>query len=99
MNHYRYIPIGPVDDFPIIDDFTYEEVRDNHCIARIAPEVCRFLIEKANEEQTKYLPLCIPCYNENFEELLKTMISLMENFEFMQRKVFCSLLLSLSRPL
>jgi cellulose synthase/poly-beta-1,6-N-acetylglucosamine synthase-like glycosyltransferase len=81
-----YVPLGPVDDFPVIDDFTYEEVRENHCVATVANEVCRYLVEKAELEGKKYLPVCIPCYNEDFLELLKTLVSLMENFEFMQKK-------------
>jgi hypothetical protein len=94
-----YIPLGPVEDFPVIDDFTYEEVRQEHCVATIAKEVCRFLVEKADLEGKKYLPVCIPCYNEDFLELLKTLVSLMENFEFMQKKVSftcCKLYLSYS---
>ncbi len=87
MNNGLYIPIGPVDDFPVIDDFTYEEVRESHCIAAVSQEISRFLIEKAEMEGKKYLTVCIPAYNEDFLELLKTLTSLMENFEFMQKKV------------
>jgi hypothetical protein len=81
-----YIPLGPVVGFPVLDDFTYEEVKDDLCAARVSDEVCLYLIEKAELEGKKYLPVCIPCYNEDFLELLKTLVSLMENFEFMQKK-------------
>jgi hypothetical protein len=90
--HSEEIPLGPVDDYPIFDDFTFEEVVGSHCKAQVAHEVASYLREIAATEDKKFLPICVPCYNEEMLELLKTLISLLANFEFMQKKVSLSIL-------
>lgn len=71
----------------MIDDFSFEQVKEKECVATVAEEVCGYLMEKADTESIKYLCVCVPCYNEDLSELLKTLVSLLENFEFMARKV------------
>lgn len=85
MEHY--LPLGPVEGRNIIDNYTFEEVKEKECVASIAEELSQFLLEKADVEGIKYLCICVPCYNEDLSELLKTLLSLLENFEFMERKV------------
>ncbi len=83
------LPLGPVDEPLVIDDFTYEEVKTKKCFASVCENICDSLMAAASENpDTKYLTVCVPCYNENLEELMKTFLSLMENIDFMQRKVF-----------
>jgi hypothetical protein len=82
-----YLPLGPVDGIPFIDNFTYEDVKEGTCTAQKSRIIGNHLIAKAEEEKVKYLCVCVPCYNEDLEELLKTLISLMENFDFMIKKV------------
>lgn len=83
----QYLPLGPVDGVPYVDDFTYEQVKEGTCTAMCSTKIGNYLISKANDENTKYLAVCVPCYNEDLEEMLKTLISLMENFDFMIKKV------------
>lgn len=83
----QYLPLGPVEGIPYIDNFTYEDVKEGTCTAQKSKEIGRHLMAKAHAENVKYLCVCVPCYNEGLEELMKTMISLMENFDFMLKKV------------
>lgn len=83
----HYIPLGPVAEFAIYDNFSYEDVRESHCVASVSKSVCNFLIEKARNENKKYLAVCLPAYNEELDEMIKTLKSLMKCFEFMQKKV------------
>jgi hypothetical protein len=95
MEHYT--PIGPISDNLLVDVYSLEKVRENHCVASVAKNISNYLTNKASDENIKYLAICIPAYNEEFEEMLKTLITLMENVEFMKKKVvFCFLLLCLS---
>jgi hypothetical protein len=89
-----YLPFGPLDEKPIVDDFTYEDVKDTECKAIAAMNLGRYLINRAEQEDSKYLCVCVPCYNEDLEELLKTLVSLMENFDFMIKKVPINLFFS-----
>lgn len=84
MDHY--LPFGPVDQPAIIDTYNYEDVKESHCEATVANNICNHLLDISEIEDTRYMTVCLPCYNEDLEELLKTIVSLMENFEFMQRK-------------
>lgn len=83
----HFIPMGPLDDLMLKDEFSFEDVRTVHCVATINKNICSHLIRKANDENKRYLTICIPAYNEEFEEMLKTLVSLMENIEFMKKKV------------
>lgn len=82
-----YIPLGPVEGSQYVDDFTYEQVKESTCTAQMSINIAHHLITQAEQEGVKYLCVCVPCYNEDFEELLKTLLSLMENFDFMIKKV------------
>lgn len=82
-----YLPFGPVEGKPVIDEFTYEDVKETECKALPSRTIGSYLIDRAEAEGTKYLCVCVPCYNEDLEELMKTLVSLMENFDFMIKKV------------
>ena len=82
------LPFGPYDDKIIFDEFNYEEVNTTSCMGTKAIHICDHLLNqpKTNIHQ-KYLAICVPCYNENIGELMKTIISLMENIEFMKKRI------------
>lgn len=82
-----YLPFGPLEGKPINDDFKFEDVKESECKAFPSRNIGRYLIERAEVENTKYLCVCVPAYNEDLDELLKTLVSLMENFDFMIKKV------------
>jgi hypothetical protein len=88
MEHYT--PIGPISDQFLVDVFSFEKVREKHCVASVSENISNYLTNKAANENIKYLAVCIPAYNEEFEEMLKTLVTLMENVEFMKRKVSLS---------
>lgn len=86
MSHI--LPFGPVSfDNAVIDNFTYEDVRESHCVAQIATNICKSLLEVAHLEGKTFLAVCCPAYNEEAEEMLKTMISMMQSFDYMRNKV------------
>ncbi len=80
------IPLGPLNRPLVVDNFSYEDVKQTKCFASVSKNICEALKKEAPSAETRYLCICLPCYNEQFEELLKTFLSLMENIEFMQRK-------------
>ena len=82
-----YLPFGPLEGQAVIDNFTFEDVKESECKAFPSRNIGRYLIDRAKAENTKYLCVCVPAYNEDLEELLKTLVSLMENFDFMIKKV------------
>jgi hypothetical protein len=86
INYKTIIPLGPVDQSIIVDNFTYKQVKNKKCSASICNNICDNLIQTSNV-YIKYLCICVPCYNEDLKELTKTLMSIMENVEFMQRKV------------
>ncbi len=72
----------------IIEEFVSSNVKQ----AGTSQKVCKYLINKANKESRngkclKYLTIGIPADKEDFAEMMKTVISLMENIEFMKKKV------------
>lgn len=81
-----FVPLGPVEGAIITDDYLFEEVKEKECYASVAHEICDYLMKKSEAENIKYLCVCVPCYNEDLSELIKTFVSLLENFEFMERK-------------
>lgn len=85
--------IGPVEDYSVLDDFTYADVRESHCVATVCKSICDDLINKAANDNKKYITVCIPAYNEEFEEMVQTLTSLMENFQYLRNRVSWSLLL------
>lgn len=82
-------PFGPMEEELIYDNFTYEQVKTTECLGRVCTNICTQLMEDPDENK-RYLTICVPCYNEDLDELMKTLYSLMENVEFMQRKVWKS---------
>jgi hypothetical protein len=81
------IPFGPVDKEFLVDNFSYLDVQRNHCVADISKNICKLLVGKANEERVKYLAVCMTLYNEEFPEMYKTLLTLLENFEYLIREV------------
>jgi hypothetical protein len=51
--------VDPVDIF--VDEFSYTDVRENHCVAPTSKTICSELVDRAKKENVKYLPICIPC--------------------------------------
>jgi cellulose synthase/poly-beta-1,6-N-acetylglucosamine synthase-like glycosyltransferase len=80
------LPFGPMEGALIYDNFTYEDVKTTQCLGKVCTNICTQLLEDPDPNK-RYLTICVPCYNEDLDELLKTLLSLMENIEFMQRKV------------
>ena len=80
------LPFGPMEGELIFDEFTFEEVKTTECMGKVCKNICGSLLDDPDPNK-KYLTICVPCYNEDLDELLKTLYSLMENVEFMQRKV------------
>ena len=68
----------------IFDSYNATEV-GSECSGFVARNICEYL--KGNASGKKYLCVCVPCYNEDFWDFVKTLISLLENFEFMQTTV------------
>jgi hypothetical protein len=87
MERSVYIPFGPLEKKVLTDTYTYRGVRENHCVASVSRNICKHLVKKAEKENVQYLTICIPAYNEEFEEMVKTLITLMENVQFMLKKV------------
>jgi hypothetical protein len=82
------LPFGPMEGSLIFDNFTYEDVKTTQCLGKVCTNICTHLLDDPDTNK-RYLTICVPCYNEDLDELLKTLLSLMENIEFMQRKVCC----------
>jgi hypothetical protein len=83
-------PFGPMDtnDFPlVIDDFTFDDVNQNDCVGKSCKNICYHFVEEAETNGVCFLTICIPCYNENVDELMKTISSIMNNIEFIKHKV------------
>ncbi len=79
---------GPINEPLVIDNFTFEDVNNGKCTASVCQNISDSLMSAVeNRPQAKYLAICVPCYNENVMDLMKTFISLMQNVDFMQRTV------------
>jgi len=75
-------------DFPVVvDNFTFEDVQEDECVAAVCDNICALFLEEAGINKVVYLTIAIPCYNEELPELLKTINSLMQNVEFIKHKV------------
>lgn len=83
-----YIPLGSVDQTQwVCDSFTFDEVETIHCVAGVCRNVSQYLLDQLQGTNKKYLAVCIPCFDEEIEVFMKTLVSVMENIEFMQKKV------------
>ncbi len=83
----------------IIDDFTLNQVthKGEKCHASECKNICNFLKSQesqpdsdGNIRETKYLPICVPCYNEEQFDLIKLFKTLLENISFAKSKVSSS---------
>jgi hypothetical protein len=84
------LPLGPIRDldYPTAyDQFSISEVEYERCEAHPLRKICDALINHVENTDSKYLCICVPCYNEEIDEFLKTVLSLMDNMEFIRRKV------------
>ncbi len=80
--------LGPVNEPLVVDNFLFEDVNESKCSASKCKNIGAHLMgEVSDNPQAKYLAICVPCYNETVDDLLKTLISLMQNIDFMQRTV------------
>ena len=95
--------LGPISTNPMYfkEDFTYEEitkfggngevVEEYH--AKVAHRLCEFIDQVTLKDGGKknYFCICIPCYNESMDDLMKTVLCLLENIDFMKHegKKFC----------
>ncbi len=68
----------------IVDHFQYDQVGAAYnavpCLT-----IGEHLMERAMDDNVKYMTICIPSYNEAKEELYKTMLSLMKSADFMKK--------------
>lgn len=70
-----------------MDEFSFAEVNGDECMAVACTSITNSFLNSVKKSGGKYLCICVPCYNENIEEFTKTILSLMENMEFIQKKV------------
>jgi hypothetical protein len=84
----------------IVDSFSYQTVTASYN-GTPCQNIGRALVERAGFEKCKYMTVCIPSYNEDKEELYKTMLSLMQNADFIKkvRTIFFECRLSWSHTL
>jgi hypothetical protein len=82
------LPFGPVNhQDSVIDTYYYEDVNESHCVGQVSQNICRHLLEVSQLEGKKFLPVCCPAYNEEVDEMEKTVMSMLESFNFMKNKV------------
>ena len=90
--------LGPVSTYPKYhrQDFTYEEVTEfgkngeivKECHGQVAKNVCEYIdnVTLCERGSKNYFCVCIPCYNESMEDLMKTVLCIMENIDFMKHE-------------
>ena len=90
--------LGPISTNPMYfkEDFTYQEItkfgRDGEVIeeyhAQVAHRLCEFIDQVTMQDGGKknYFCICIPCYNESMDDLMKTVLCLLENIDFMKHE-------------
>jgi len=78
------------------EDFKYSEitkfgqngeiVEEYH--AKVAHRLCEFIDQVTIQDGGKknYFCICIPCYNESMDDLMKTVLCLLENIDFMKHE-------------
>jgi hypothetical protein len=88
MSTEGVLPFGAVNfNDCIVDTFIYEDVKESHCVGQISQNICRHLLEVSQLEGKKFLTVCCPAYNEEVDEIEKTVMSMLESFYFMKTKV------------
>ena len=78
--------LGPLDQSIVVDEFTYSQVKEAECLGQVCRKVCKELKRSLGKDRRKFLCVCVPCYNESTDDLMKTIASLMENVDFMKHK-------------
>lgn len=89
--------IGPVQSFEnetACQDFTYSDVTElgpggvpvKECFGQLCDKIASVIDEGTllDGGTKKYLAICVPCYNESMDDLMKTVVSIMENIDFMK---------------
>lgn len=90
--------LGPMSTNPMYfkEDFTYEDItkfggsgeviEEYH--AKVAHRLCEFIDQVTLKDGGKknYFNICIPCYNESMDDLMKTVLCLLENIDFMKHE-------------
>lgn len=103
--------LGPVATNPMYfkEDFLYEDitkyggsgevVEEYH--AKVAHRLCEFIDQVTLKDGGKknYFNICIPCYNESMDDLMKTVLCLLENIDFMKHEGKKEFLLLIHLPL
>ncbi len=72
------------DEGMIVDAFTYQTVTASYN-GTPCRTIGKALVERAGFEKCKYMTICIPSYNEDKEEMYKTMLSLLQNTDFIKK--------------
>jgi hypothetical protein len=83
-------PFGLVEGDRIYDNFLYEQAENTESSTRVCSKVCSRLVDRLQNDK-RCIAICVPCQNETLDELMRTVSSLLENIEFLQRKVFYAL--------
>lgn len=78
--------LGPVNEPVIFDEFTFEKIKMEECLGRVCKRICRSLNEQKKDTE-KFLCVCVPVYNESKDDLMKTIMSVMENIDFIKHKI------------
>jgi cellulose synthase/poly-beta-1,6-N-acetylglucosamine synthase-like glycosyltransferase len=78
--------LGPLERPVIMDEFTFSQVKGAECLGQVCRKVCKALKRSLGKDKRKFLCVCVPCYNESTDDLMKTIASLMENVDFMKHK-------------
>ena len=78
--------LGPLERPIVMDEFTFSQVKGVECLGQVCRKVCKALKRSLGKEKRKFLCVCVPCYNESTDDLMKTIASLMENVDFMKHK-------------
>eukprot|EP00602_Paraphysomonas_sp_CaronLab_P007790 CAMPEP_0185027752 /NCGR_PEP_ID=MMETSP1103-20130426/12954_1 /TAXON_ID=36769 /ORGANISM="Paraphysomonas bandaiensis, Strain Caron Lab Isolate" /LENGTH=559 /DNA_ID=CAMNT_0027561865 /DNA_START=78 /DNA_END=1754 /DNA_ORIENTATION=+ len=91
--------LGPISTEPTYfkEDFTYDDVTTigsdgkivKECHGRVCTKLCEYIdnVTLCDRGTKNYFCICIPCYNESMDDLMKTVLCLMENIDFMKHEV------------
>jgi hypothetical protein len=83
-------PFGHVEGDRIYDNFLYEQAENTENSTRVCSKVCSRFVDTL-ENDKRCIAICVPCQNVTLDELMRTVSSLLDNVEFLQRKVIYAL--------
>ncbi len=86
-DYARFGPIKGVGALSVTDEFNFNQVQGTKCIGVPCLNITDSLNNLAVTENIEYICICMPCYNEEVEDLYSTVTSLLENFEFLKTRV------------